>query len=85
MAALLEAMGLRPRRNRSSSPRNGVESGSALKMVLNSDNPAYGGSGRLEREVPTSTFQISDEGMHGKPASLKVPYVPPYGVMIFER
>jgi 1,4-alpha-glucan branching enzyme len=65
--------------------RFGVDAGRPLKLVLDSDNTAYGGSGHLEKDLSSGQIPVLSEALHGKSASVVVPYVPPYGVMIFER
>jgi len=63
----------------------GVNTSGDLKLVLDNDAVRYGGSGRLEELMPQRSLRIdTGSGMHGKSATLVVPYLPPLSVVVFE-
>jgi 1,4-alpha-glucan branching enzyme len=62
----------------------GVNAQGSLRLVIDNDAVRYGGSGRLEAAAPGKSIQVNPVGMHGKSASVVVPYLPSMSVLVFE-
>lgn len=65
--------------------RFGIQGGGRFRLIANSDRGDFGGSNRLENQNPGNEYGASGPGEHGKSDSLTVPYLAPYGVLLFEE
>ena len=63
----------------------GVDTGGRpLKVVLNNDSRAYGGTGWLEQGALFGSIAVSSAGAHGKPESVVLPYLAPMSIVVLE-
>jgi 1,4-alpha-glucan branching enzyme len=60
----------------------GLDEGGTLRLALDSDAPRYGGTGELQKRLPTGVLHADGEPLHGKATSVQVPYLAPYGVVL---
>lgn len=63
--------------------RFGIEQGGDYRIVVDSDRREFGGEDRVSAAIPGLVVSAGS-GEHGRPYSLGLPVVPPYGVVVFE-
>ena len=59
--------------------------GGNFKILVDSDRSEFAGSHRLANTVPGGSLGADPHGEHGKPNSLRIPYLAPYGVILLEQ
>lgn len=62
----------------------GVDGGGNLRLLVNSDRTEFGGTNKLAEAMPSGVLKADGSPNHGKSGSLTLPYLPAYGVLIFE-
>lgn len=62
----------------------GVNATGAFKMALDSDAKAYGGTGELAKRLQSGVILANGPAMHGKSASVVLPYLAPYAAVVLE-
>lgn len=60
----------------------GIHRSSEFELLVDSDRAEFRGSGTLAIRVPSGRLQANAWGEHGKPCSVTVPYLAPYGVLL---
>lgn len=65
--------------------RFGIEGGGRFKLIADSDRADFGGSNRLQNALGNLELSTHWPGEHGKSDAITLPYLPPYGVLLFEE
>ncbi len=62
----------------------GVDYAGNLRIAVDSDGKAYGGSGELQKRAPTGNLAAEGGPKHGKTGSVSVPFLAAYGTVVLE-
>jgi len=63
----------------------GLHGGGRFKLIADSDRADFGGSNRLQNSLNHLEISTHWPGEHGKSDAITLPYLPPYGVLLFEE
>lgn len=62
----------------------GVDATGDFKVLIDSDDKKYGGTGELKKRLPGMVVTAEGQGLHGKDHRITLPYLAPYASVLLE-